>query len=86
LVRARHEDVEYRNIRLKIETYKRLENCLLYFMQREADPSITLDRAVNLLIDEFKAQPTVTKLPADEEGFAEAFKKNVKRQLKKQEL
>jgi hypothetical protein len=51
MVKPRKADVEYRPIRLKIETYKRLEKRLFHYMQK-ADSRLTFDEALNLLMDD----------------------------------
>lgn len=52
MVKPRKEEVEYRNIRLRIETYKRLEEKLLHYIHHQRDPKISLDRVLNLMMDD----------------------------------
>ncbi|MEM1949429.1 MAG: hypothetical protein QXO30_07505 [Candidatus Caldarchaeum sp.] len=44
--------VSKRNVALKIETYNRLEKYLVELMRKRGSPRITLDEAVNALLDE----------------------------------
>ena len=52
MVTPRKEGVEYRNIRLKIGTYKRLEKRLLGYIQDKGDRSASFDDALNSLMDQ----------------------------------
>lgn len=45
------KNVTKRNVVLKIETYNRLEKVLLQLMKDKENPRITLDEAVNFLLD-----------------------------------
>jgi hypothetical protein len=51
LVKQRKQTVEYRNVRLSIETYKKLDKYLLELIQRKGDRHISLDEAIKSLID-----------------------------------
>jgi hypothetical protein len=43
--------VQYRNIRLSIETYRKLDKYLLELIQNKGDRHISLDEAIKSLID-----------------------------------
>ncbi|MDG6998574.1 MAG: hypothetical protein JRN15_05605 [Nitrososphaerota archaeon] len=50
----RKENVAYRNVRLKIETYDKLQKYLLDMMQEKKTPWLTLDDAVSSLLEKLK--------------------------------
>ena len=51
MAQKRKENVPNRNIRLKIETYEKLQKYLLNLMQEKGTPWLTLDDAVNNLLE-----------------------------------
>lgn len=51
MVRKRKQAVEYRNVRLSIETYKKLDKYLIQLIQKRGDRRISLDEAIKSLID-----------------------------------
>jgi len=51
VTQKRKENVPNRNIRLKIETYEKLQKYLLNLMQEKGTPWLTLDDAVNSLLE-----------------------------------
>ena len=51
MAQKRKENVPNRNIRLKIETYEKLQKYLLNLMQEKGTPWLTLDDAVNSLLE-----------------------------------
>ena len=51
MVKQRKQTVEYRNVRLSIETYKKLDKYLLQLIQKRGDRNITLDEAIKSLIE-----------------------------------
>ena len=52
MVKQRKEDVDYRNVRLSINTYHKLDKYLLELMQKKGDRHISLDEAINSLIED----------------------------------
>jgi hypothetical protein len=52
--RKRKEDVEYRNIRLKLETYNELDKYLMELIRGAGDHKLTLDDAVKSLLEKVK--------------------------------
>jgi len=53
LVKQRKQSVEYRNVRLSIETYKKLDKYLIELIQKRGDRRISLDEAIKSLIDSY---------------------------------
>jgi hypothetical protein len=53
LVKQRKQSVEYRNIRLSIETYKKLDKYLIELIQKKGDRRISLDEAIKSLIEAY---------------------------------
>ena len=51
VAQKRKERVRIRNVRLKMETYDKLERYLLDLMQEKGTPWLTLDDAVNSLLE-----------------------------------
>ena len=51
VAQKRKERVQIRNVRLKMETYDKLEKYLLDLMQERGTPWLTLDDAVNSLLE-----------------------------------
>jgi hypothetical protein len=45
--------VEYRNVRLSIDTYKKLDKYLIELIQKKGDRHISLDEAIKSLIDAY---------------------------------
>jgi hypothetical protein len=58
LAKQRKETVEYRNVRLSIDTYDKLDKYVLELMQKRADRRISLDEAIESLIDEYYSKRT----------------------------
>jgi hypothetical protein len=58
LGKQRKETVEYRNVRLSIDTYDKLDKYVLELMQKRADRRISLDEAIESLIDEYYSKRT----------------------------
>jgi hypothetical protein len=56
LVKQRKEDVDYRNVRLSIDTYHKIDKYLLELMQKRGDRHISLDEAINSLIEDHYAE------------------------------
>lgn len=55
VAQRRKERVLIRNVRLKMETYDKLEKYLLDLMQERGTPWLTLDDAVNSLLERVRA-------------------------------
>ena len=55
VAQKRKERVRIRNVRLKMETYDKLEKYLLDLMQERGTPWLTLDDAVNSLLETVRA-------------------------------
>ena len=55
VVTPRKNDVDYRNIRLRIETYNRLEKLMLQYTQ-QSRLRLTFDDALNLFINDLEKQ------------------------------
>ena len=51
LAKQRKQNVEYRNVRLSIETYKKLDKYLIELIQKRGNRRISLDEAIKSLID-----------------------------------
>jgi hypothetical protein len=58
LGKQRKETVEYRNVRLSIDTYDKLDKYVLELMQKRADRRTSLDEAIESLIDEYYSKRT----------------------------
>ncbi len=52
MVKPRKNSVEYRNVRLKIDTYCRLEKWVLTYMQKKGERNVSFDGALNLMMDD----------------------------------
>jgi hypothetical protein len=61
LIKLRKQDVEYRNVHLSIDTYKKLDKYLLELIQKRGDRHISLDEAVKSLIDAYYLSKTKKK-------------------------
>jgi hypothetical protein len=59
--RQRKDTVEYRNIRLKLETYDRLDKYLLMLIRDLGDHKLTLDDAVKSLLEKAKVYDNGSK-------------------------
>ena len=55
VAQKRKERVRIRNVRLKMETYDKLEKYLLDLMQEKGTPWLTLDDAVDNLLERARA-------------------------------
>jgi hypothetical protein len=53
LARQRKQAVEYRNVRLSLDTYKKLDKYLIELIQKRGDRRISLDEAINSLIEAY---------------------------------
>jgi hypothetical protein len=53
LTRQRKQAVEYRNVRLSIDTYKKLDKYLIELINKKGDRHISLDEAIKSLIDSY---------------------------------
>jgi len=53
LVKQRKQAVEYRNVRLSIQTYQKLDKYLIELIQKRGDRHISLDEAIKSLIDSY---------------------------------
>jgi hypothetical protein len=53
LVRHRKQTVEYRNVRLSIDTYTKLDKYVLELIQKRGDPHISIDEAIKSLIEDY---------------------------------
>jgi hypothetical protein len=51
MARQRKHTVEYRNVRLSTDTYKKLDKYLLELIQKKGDRHISLDEAIKSLIE-----------------------------------
>jgi hypothetical protein len=60
MVKQREDSVKYRNVRLSIETYNKLDRYLLDLMQKRGDSRISLDDAIKSLIEEYYVKRTRT--------------------------
>ena len=58
MVKQRKEDVDYRNVRLSIDTYNKLDKYLLELMQKRRDRHISLDEAINSLLEDHYSEKT----------------------------
>ena len=53
LAKQRKQNVEYRNVRLSIETYKKLDKYLIELIQKRGNRHISLDEAIKSLIESY---------------------------------
>jgi hypothetical protein len=51
MAKQRKQSVEYRNVRLSIETYNKLDKYLLELIERKGNRHISFDEAVDSLIE-----------------------------------
>lgn len=58
LIKQRKDTVEYRNVRLSIETYTKLDKYLLELIQKRSDRRLSLDDAINSLIEDYYSKIT----------------------------
>jgi hypothetical protein len=58
MAKQRKQTVEYRNVRLSIETYDKLERYLLTLIEERKDRHISLDEAVYSLIEAYSSTKT----------------------------
>ncbi len=58
MAKQRKQTVEYRNVRLSIETYNKLEKYLLELIEERKDRHISLDEAVHSLIEAYSSTKT----------------------------
>jgi hypothetical protein len=58
LARQRKQAVEYRNVRLSRDTYKKLDKYLIELIQKRRDRRISLDEAIKSLIEEYHSTKT----------------------------
>ena len=62
MAKQRKITVEYRNVRLSIDTYKKLDKYLIELIQKKADRHISLDEAIESLIDSYYSTKLKNKL------------------------
>jgi hypothetical protein len=53
MAKQRKQSVEYRNVRLSMKTYDKLDKYLLELVLKTSDRHISLDEAINSLIDSY---------------------------------
>jgi hypothetical protein len=53
MAKQRKQSVEYRNVRLSIDTYKKLDKYLIELIQKKGDRHISLDEAIKSLIESY---------------------------------
>jgi hypothetical protein len=53
MVQPRKDDSNYRNVRLNIDTYNKLDRYLLELMQKRGDRRLSFDEAIKSLIEEY---------------------------------
>ena len=53
MARERKEGVDFRNVRLSIETYNKLDTYLLEIIQKKGDRRLSLDDAVKSLMENY---------------------------------
>jgi hypothetical protein len=53
LVKQRKQTVEYRNVRISIDTYKKLDKYLIELINKRDNRHISLDEAIKSLIDSY---------------------------------
>jgi hypothetical protein len=58
LAKKRKQAVEYRNVRLSIETYKKLDKYLLELIHKKGDRHISFDEAIKSLIEAYYSTKT----------------------------
>ncbi|MDQ6667502.1 MAG: hypothetical protein WBE34_13670 [Candidatus Nitrosopolaris sp.] len=58
MIKQRKDTVEYRNVRLSIETYTKLDKYLLELIQKRGDRRLSLDDAINSLIEDYYSKIT----------------------------
>jgi len=58
LIKQRKDTVEYHNVRLSIETYTKLDKYLLELIQKRGDRRLSLDDAINSLIEDYYSKIT----------------------------
>jgi hypothetical protein len=58
MAKQRKQTVEYRNVRLSIETYNKLDRYLLELIEERKDRHISLDEAVYSLIEAYSSTKT----------------------------
>jgi hypothetical protein len=52
MVKPRKDDTDYRNVRLYINTYNKLDRYLLELMQKRGDRRLSFDDAIKTLIED----------------------------------
>ena len=52
-LKQRKQNVEYRNVRLSIKTYEKLDKYLIELIQKKGDRHISLDEAIKSLIESY---------------------------------
>ena len=62
MVKRRKQAVDYRNVRLSIDTYKKLDKYLLELIERRGDRHISLDEAINSLIEAYYSHTKAKKV------------------------
>ena len=52
MVKLKKDDIDYRNVRLYIDTYNKLDRYLLELMQKRGDRRLSFDDAIKTLIED----------------------------------
>jgi hypothetical protein len=52
MVKPRKDDTDYRNVRLNIDTYNKLDRYLLELIQKRGDRRLSFDEAIKSLIED----------------------------------
>jgi hypothetical protein len=52
MVKPRKDDMDYRNVRLYIDTYNKLDRYLLELMEKRGDRRLSFDEAIKSLIED----------------------------------
>lgn len=52
MVKPRKDDTDYRNVRLYIDTYNKLDRYLLELVQKRGDRRLSFDEAIKSLIED----------------------------------
>jgi hypothetical protein len=53
MAKQRKQSMQYQNVRLSMETYKKLDKHLLELIQKRSDRHISLDEAIKSLIESY---------------------------------
>jgi hypothetical protein len=61
MVKQRKGNVVYRNVRLSIDTYKKLDKYLIELIQKRGDRHISLDESIKSLIEAYYSHTKAKK-------------------------